>query len=104
MSGTTDALLVSARSAAQGELNKALSLLQAHIARHLAVAENLPPAARERVSSIKSSQQEIESILNELDAVRNLSPRLQDQVVSYGEQLSAKLLTEILLKHGQRTI
>ena len=105
MSGMTDALLASARSAAQGELNKAIALLETQITRHLAVAESLLPATQTLAfSSIKSSQQEIEAILYQLDDVRSLSPRLQDQIVSYGEQLSAKLMTLILAKHEQQAV
>jgi aspartate kinase len=105
MSGMTDTLFASARSAAQGELKQARRLLETHIARHLAVAQNLTPAARERVfESVNASRQEIESILNELHHVRTLSPRLQDRLVSYGEQLSAKLMTDILAKHEQDAV
>ena len=100
MSGMTDALLSSARLAARGELNQAIAAVETHIARHLAIAENLPARA---VSSIKNSQQEIETILYELHDLRHLSPKLQDQIVSYGEQLSARLMTLILAQHGQRT-
>lgn len=101
MSGMTDALLSSARLAARGELTQAIALLETQITRHLAVAVNLPPRA---VSTIKDSQQEIQTILYELHDLRHLSPKLQDQIVSYGEQLSAKLMTLILAQHGQQTV
>ena len=105
MSGITDALLVSARLAAQGELNQSIALIETQITRHLAVAENLLHTSQPRAfSSIKSSQQEIENLLDELYDVRYLSSKLQDQIVSYGEQLSAKLMALILAQHGQQAV
>jgi len=105
MSGLTDALLTSGRSAAAGNFDKAVALLETQIARHMAVAENLlPDAQRSALSSIKDSQNEVEAILNQLHESRTLPPRLEDQIVSYGEQLSAQLLSLILAKHGQQSV
>lgn len=105
MNGMTDALLLSARAAANGELDKALVVLQTHVRRHLAVAQALLPGAQEpTVSDIKGSQQEIEEILHQLNEFRALTPRLQDRIISYGEQLAAKLLTLMLATHGEQAV
>ena len=105
MSGMTDALLASATSAAEGNLDNAMALLETQITRHLAVARNLlPDAQRSALTSITDSQKEIEAILNRLHASRTLTPRLEDQIVSYGEQLSAKLLMLMLTKYGQQSV
>ena len=105
MSGMTDALLVSARAAADGNLKSAIPLLETQFTRHQAVAENVLRASlSSALSFINSSRKEIESILYELYDVRYLSPRIQDQIVSYGEQLSAQLMTLILVQHGQEAV
>ena len=103
MSGMTDALLGSARTAAEGNLKQAILLLESQLTRHRAIAQNLLRASPWRaLSFINTSGAEIESLLYQLYDVGDLSPRAQDQIVSYGEQLSAKLMTLILVQHGQQ--
>lgn len=111
MSGITDQLLACADVCAKsGNAREAVPLLADCITRHKHVAKELLSATRAAAveQSLEEAQVEIESFLiqaadlDELhksatqESVRSALPALQDAVVAYGEQLSARLLTALL--------
>jgi aspartate kinase len=101
MSRVTDALLSSLRSAAQGEIGAARRSLEEHLERHLEVARSLGgPARPDTILLIERVRQEIRGLLESAAASRMTSAGLQDIVASYGERLSASLLTVVLDEHG----
>lgn len=97
MSKFTDALLNAFEQAKSGEPDAAFESLFAHFARHAKVAEELTSEARQ-----KSFQAELDFSKRELnDLLRRAARRslplsmLKDAIVSYGEQLSSRLLAEV---------
>ena len=101
MSCVTDALLSSLQTAAQGEIGAALRSIEAHLERHLRVAHSLGATGRAYIISlIENARQEIAELLNGVAASRVIGARLQDMIASYGERLSAGLLTVVLEEHG----
>ena len=98
MSKFTDALLDAFEIAKEGDFETAFENLQPHFQRHTKVAEELINASQQ-----KSFQTELDFAKKELnDLLMRASRRslplsmLKDAVVSYGEQLSSRLLADVL--------
>jgi aspartate kinase len=102
MSSVTDALLRSVQQAASGDVAGALSTLDEHFARHRKVADVLlsEEARAEIFTALEDSRTEITGHLRALAS--HAVPRMasQDEIVSYGERLSARLLAAVLRKSG----
>jgi len=97
MSGVTDALIKSIRTAARDGTAAAIATLEEHFARHLDVAESLRPDALAKCRSlIEHARDEITELLNR----RPADLRVQDAITSYGEILCASLFKLILEHHG----
>lgn len=98
MSGFTDALLLSIERAAGGDAQGATSSLDAQFERHTEVARLLLDAtARNEVwSAIERARRETSELLRIIAQHPVTRPPLQDEIVSYGEQLSALLLAAVL--------
>lgn len=102
MAGVTDALLSAFETAKGGDAKGAVSSLGEHFSRHDQVAKEL--LSGEGLSSflaeLELAKDELSSLL--LRAERRSLPlrMLRDAIVSYGEQLSSRLLAEILLESG----
>ncbi len=97
MAKVTDALLNAFETAKKGEPDAAFASLDIQFARHLKVSERLLDEAQQ-----DSFQTEIHFAQNELkDLLIRVSRRslplqmLKDAIVSYGEQLSSRLLAEV---------
>ncbi len=97
MAKVTDALLQAFETAKKGDAATAFESLQPHFERHIKVAEELLSE-----SGRKSFQLELDYAKQELnDLLVRVSRRslplqmLKDAVVSYGEQLSSRLLAEV---------
>ena len=97
MSKFTDALLNAFEIAKKGDFETAFESLSPHFERHTKVAEDLTNEAQQ-----KSFQNELNFAEKELnDLLMRTSRRslplsmLKDAVVSYGEQLSSRLLAEV---------
>ena len=101
MSGMTNALLLSMRIAADGEVNGACRFLDEHFERHLRVTRGLGEAAETRTRMlVENTRHEITGMLN-LAAVNGATAtRLDDAIASQGERLSANLLTIVLETQG----
>lgn len=104
MSRVTDALLQSVQSAAGGDVDDALHVLEEHFARHKSVAEELlPDDARAGIfTALEEARKEIGEFLRALASHARPRAALQDEVVSYGERLSAALLASVLRESGVR--
>ena len=97
MSKVTDALLFAFEAAKKGDVEAAFESLQPHFERHAKVSEELSGEAGR-----KSFQTELDYARRELnDLLVRVSRRslplamLKDAIVSYGEQLSSRLLAEV---------
>jgi aspartate kinase len=98
MAKVTDALLNAFEAAKKGEVAAAFESLQPHFERHTKVSEELTGGAgRESFQTeLDYAREELNDLL--VRASRRSLPlaMLKDAVVSYGEQLSSRLLAEIL--------
>jgi aspartate kinase len=98
MSRVTDALLASVQVAAGAQVETALRSLDEHFARHRKVARALlsPASAKICEALIERAQGEVAGLLHAVASRSQPLPLLQDEIVSYGERLSASLLAEVL--------
>ncbi|HKX83654.1 MAG TPA: hypothetical protein VJL58_05475, partial [Pyrinomonadaceae bacterium] len=102
MTKVTDALLNAFDIAKKGDFAQAFASLEPHFERHVAVLDHFIPLA-----SQKPFKDELEFARAELsDLLMRVSRRslplqmLKDAIVSYGEQLSSRLLAEVLKAKG----
>jgi aspartate kinase len=101
MSGMTDALLASLRTAANGEIKSAVRSLEEHFDRHVRVASSFGEASSARIQTlVESARHAITEILTHASSTGIVTPQLADAIASHGERLSAGLLTMILEAHG----
>jgi aspartate kinase len=98
MSRFTDALLQSVERAAGGDAEGATRSLDAQFERHTEVARSLSEReARDAAwSAIETAKRETNELLRIVAQHPVTRPPLQDEIVSYGERLSALLLASLL--------
>ena len=91
MSGVTDALLASVAAGSAADL-------EPHLERHRLVARGLLDAAAAAAfeAELEGAREEIGRLLADISGGGSTVPRLQDEVVSYGERLSSSLLAGVL--------
>ena len=105
MAGVTDALLAVARQARAGDKGAVGSLIEQLRTRHEEVAAALllePQNRASMISVIGQAFQELDAVAWELRGLPEIPPRILDQVVSRGEQLSARLVAAALEASGTR--
>jgi aspartate kinase len=102
MSKVTDALLAAFETAKSGEPQRGFDSLQTHFTRHTEVAENLLSTERQAKFSneLEKSKLELSEILQRVSRRSLPLQLLKDVVVSYGEQLSSRLLAEVCKAKG----
>lgn len=102
MTKVTDALLAAFETAKGGDLAGAVTSLEPHWERHLEVERHFIPSERSNLflAELDLARGEISDLL--LRTSRRSLPlsMLKDAIVSYGEQLSSRLLTEVLKAKG----
>lgn len=98
MSRVTDALLASVQVATGAQVESAQRSLDEHFERHHKIARSLLSAASANAYEvvIERAQGEIAALLHAVASRAQPLPLLQDEIVSYGERLSASLLAEVL--------
>src|SRR5947209_12509295 len=98
MSRMTDALLAAVNAAVTGDGDAAVCALEEHFTRHTNVAEALLTAqtATEFAAELATAHAALSKLLHEVAAQADAAPSLQDEIVSYGERLSAQLLAAVL--------
>lgn len=102
MSRMTDALLSCVGAAAGGRPQEARPSLEEQLARHSRVARELSGGERLRLflAGLDDARGELEALLHSVAAADGDQAALKDSVVSYGERLSALLLTSVLCERG----
>ena len=103
MSGMTDQLLMLAQSASQG--NEAYKTIIQHIEqKHLDAVRALLPIQQQSstLSLVKQLLNELESNCEGLFMLRELSMRMQDKIISYGEILSSKIISAAFESNGMQ--
>jgi aspartokinase/homoserine dehydrogenase 1 len=99
--GVTDGLITIAKLAAAKDV-RYRELLSEISARHLeAVQELIPATTRSAVlASVKVLVNELEELLSSVEVVGECSTRTLDQVMSFGERLSAYIVTQAFVAAG----
>ena len=98
MTKTTDALLAAFETARKGDADTAFESLEPHFARHAEVVESLVSSNNKHsfTNEIRFAREELSDLLMRV-ARRSLPLQmLKDAIVSYGEQLASRLLTDVL--------
>lgn len=98
LAGVTDQLLESAKAAAGGHLGEALALARNLYVRHEDLADSFVEGSSSSALNheLRVEFGELESRLHDLEEIRQLEPKSQDHLLSFGERLSSKLVTESL--------
>ncbi len=102
MTRVTDALLTAFEIARKGEHAAAITSLEGHFERYSAVSDHFIPEAAANVftSELEFVRDELSDLLMRVTRRSLPLAMLKDAVVSYGEQLSSRLLTEVLTANG----
>ena len=101
MHGVTDQLLMLAQTAAQG--NEAYKTIIENIEqKHLDIVRTLLPIQQQSstLSIVKQLINEIEANCEGLFMLKELSPRMKDKIVCYGELLSSKIISATFASRG----
>jgi aspartate kinase len=103
MAKVTDLLLRAAASAAQGDRTGALAISSRLRARHRDTACALiktPCDASAICNHVEEEFDALDEILRGLAAILELTPRISDLIVSYGERLSSRVIAAAFLERG----
>ena len=103
MAKVTDQLLRAAAAAAQGDRTGALAISSRLRARHrdtaAALVKNQADCAA-LVSFIDEKFDSLDEVLRGLAAILELTPRISDLIVSYGERLSSRIVAAAFRERG----
>src|SRR3954468_422312 len=103
MAKVTDLLLRAATSAAQGDRTGALAISSRLRARHRDTACALiktPCDSSALCNHLEEEFDSLDEILRGLAAILELTPRISDLIVSYGERLSSRIIAAAFLERG----
>lgn len=106
MSGVTDALLKAVAGAWRNPAANPLDILDPHLDRHVEAAESLLNGTRqgEYLRHLSDVREEIAHLLRTIRSYRGVLAPLQDEIVSFGERLSSRLLADFLAGSGQPSL
>ncbi|MFM2146639.1 MAG: hypothetical protein RL732_1475, partial [Bacteroidota bacterium] len=101
LGGITDTLLAAGNLAARGDMAYK-EQLQVIESRHLEAVKSLIPVTHQSslLSLVKTMCNEIEDICNGIYLLKELSPQTRDRIMSYGELLSSRIITQRLIELG----
>jgi aspartate kinase len=103
MARVTDLLLRAAAASAQGDRTGALAISSRLRARHRDTAAALvktPAAAAALIDLIDSKFDSLDEVLRGLAAILELTPRISDLIVSYGERISSQIVAAAFSERG----
>jgi aspartate kinase len=105
MSKVTDTLIAMARAAGEGDRAKALDLCRALRDRHYATTSELLGTGvfTEVHAELEREFNALDELLSGIAAVGELTPRTTDNVLSYGERLSSKMVTAAFAVRGMNS-
>jgi len=92
MAKVTDSLLRAAAAAAEGDRTGALAISSRLRVRHRETAAALVKDAAALINLIDQEFDSLDEILRGLAAILELTPRISDLIVSYGERLSSRIV------------
>jgi aspartate kinase len=100
MTKVTDALLGAFDTAKKGDADAAFTSLEPHFTRHAEVAQHFLPAENGFNKELEFAREELADLLTRASRRSLPLQMLKDAVQSYGEQLSSRLLSEVLNAKG----
>src|SRR3954462_6069731 len=102
MAKVTDQLLATGQAAGSGEREKALGLSRGLRERHYAAASELLSTGvfTEFHSELEADFDSLDELLRGISAVGELTPRTMDNVVSFGERVSSKMVAAAFSARG----
>jgi aspartate kinase len=102
MTKVTDALLAAFETAKKGEFAEAFASLEPHFERHVAVSKHFIPDGAPNAfnGELEFARGELSDLLIRTSRRSLPLSMLKDAIVSYGEQLSSRLLAEVLKAKG----
>ncbi len=102
MAGMTDALLAAIKLALEADTPTALDWLESHFGRYSEVAEQLAGGAAygDFVRFLYAARESLTRAFDTMRRYPGTIPPLRDEVVAYGERLSATLMAAILVNDG----
>ena len=102
MSKVTDSLLAAAAAAGRGDKDAAVELSQRLRKRHLDTAASLLSSERlaEVQKAVHAEFDALDDLLRGISAVGELTPRTSDNVVSFGERLSSRMVAAAFAEQG----
>ena len=100
MGGVTDVLLQAARDAERGKLAPAKKAVEAIRQRHVEAAAGISAATGGKVAFDGKVLDELSTALAGISMLRERTPRVTDLVSSFGERLSAPLVSSALVALG----
>lgn len=101
MTKVTDALLAAFEIAKKGDAEDGFETLEPHFERHLSVAQHFDvPESSPFHNELQYAREELADLLKRVSRRSLPLSMLKDAIVSYGEQLSSRLLAEVLKKKG----
>lgn len=106
MSKVTDGLIAMGKAAAKGDLDASLALSRGLRERHARVSEELVqgPQLRPLLAEIESAFDRMDELLRGIAAVGELSTRTGDNLYSYGELLSSKIVAAAFQTRGMNAV
>jgi aspartate kinase len=98
----TDQLLEAGNAAAAGHLGSALAIVRSIYVRHEQLADSLVDESAYSAldGELRGEFRELESLLHDLEASRQLDPKSQDHLLGFGECFSSRLVKEALCQVG----
>ena len=102
MAKVTDQLLAAAAAAGRGDKFGALAIAARLRHRHIDTAAELLCSGRfaEIENTIRAEFDSLDDLLRGIAAVGELTPRTSDNVVSYGERMSSRMVAAAFAEHG----
>jgi aspartate kinase len=103
MAKVTDQLLRAAEAASHGDRTGALAISSRLRARHRDTSAELVGSAQDRaalVSLVDEKFDKLDEILRGLSAILELTPRVSDLIVSFGERISSRMVTAAFRDRG----
>ena len=106
MAKVTDQLLAMARAAGSGDRDSALQLSRAVRERHYNAASELLHTSvfGEIHGELEADFDSLDELLRGISALGELTPRTTDNVLSFGERLSSKLVTAAFRSRGLKAV
>jgi len=106
MAKVTDQLVAMARAAGDGDRESALQLSRAVRERHYTAASELLGTSvfGELHGELEADFDSLDDLLHGISAVGELTPRTTDNVLSFGERLSSKLVTAAFRARGLKAV